>query len=262
MSRAGIGGVLRDLRWTYKDAQVEAGDGRKLTVRFACAEPALELRSVWHARKGPGPVRHAMFVTNRSGKPVTLTFQPSVDLAIVPPVGGPDALHAWYVKDEGAGGRTMPRRSPALCARPCRPAMPRMSRPCPGSDWVPIVILDSGGARGVYAAIEWSHCRLKVTGRGAAAGAGLRSRRRHARELYRRSPRRLRFRNAAGPDRRHTRATWTMPATACGSTCSTIPCRRNSARIPPIQSWSGMRSRPRASRTSRRPTRPPGSRSR
>ena len=174
MSRAGLGGVLRELHWTYKNAQVEAGDGRKLTVRFSCAEPALELRSVWRARNGPGPIRHAMFVANRSGKSATLTFQPSVDLSLVPPAGDREALHAWYVKDEGAWQPDNAKEKSGVVCEAVSPAYAKEVPAASGHDWVPIVILNAGGARGVYAAIEWSHCRLKVAGRRATTGTELR----------------------------------------------------------------------------------------
>ena len=65
LSQAEVAGQSKTLAWRFVDAAVEESDGRKLTLRFACDEPALEIASQWHARPGPGPVHHAMHVRNR-----------------------------------------------------------------------------------------------------------------------------------------------------------------------------------------------------
>lgn len=53
-------------------------DARKATFVFLCDRPALELRSVWTASKGPGPVRHFLSLVNQNDKSVTLGLQPSL----------------------------------------------------------------------------------------------------------------------------------------------------------------------------------------
>ena len=45
---------------------VDRSEGVKLTIVFTCASPAMELRSVWQAYEGPGPVHHSMFIANKS----------------------------------------------------------------------------------------------------------------------------------------------------------------------------------------------------
>ena len=56
----------KDLLWRFVDATVEQSEGEKLTLRFACDDPALEAVSQWHARPGPGPIHHtAPFGTAR-----------------------------------------------------------------------------------------------------------------------------------------------------------------------------------------------------
>ena len=169
MSRASGTEGPRDLRWTYRGAQVEADQGQKVTLRFTCAEPALELRSVWHARPGPGPVRHAMFVKNCSGRPVSITFQPGVDLSVVPPGDTAKALHGWYVKDEGAWTPDNPKEKPGIACESVSPGYAKQLACSSGNDWVPLVILDAGGVASLYVAIEWSHARLEVAADGSAA---------------------------------------------------------------------------------------------
>ena len=83
-------------KWVYHDAVVDGHDGVKLTITFTNAEPAMELKSIWHARPGPGPVRHAMFIANKSGKPVTIYEQESLDVH----VAGPAKRHQRLVHPE------------------------------------------------------------------------------------------------------------------------------------------------------------------
>jgi len=70
MSRAEAGGVQHAVKWVFQEGTVDSGDGRKVTLRFASNQPALELKSVWHARPGRGPVRHTMFLKNNTAGPV------------------------------------------------------------------------------------------------------------------------------------------------------------------------------------------------
>lgn len=173
MSKAAVDGTLSDLHWTYKDAGTDKSDGQKVTIRFVCDEPALELRSVWHAWKGPGPVRHSMLMLNKAGKPVTVTCQPSVDLDLVAPGQAKETLHAWYVNDEGGCWHDKAEK-PGIERDAVSPDYVREIAATPGYDWVPIVFLDSAGDQGVYAAIEWSHSVTRVSGLAATSGVAVR----------------------------------------------------------------------------------------
>jgi hypothetical protein len=92
--------------WKFADAAVDETNGRKVTLRFISTTPKLELKSVWWARKGPGPVEESMTIANRSGDILVLNGSDMVtaDLALVadspatlwrfnktPRGGGPDA---------------------------------------------------------------------------------------------------------------------------------------------------------------------------
>ena len=67
LNRVDVGGVQFHPRWTYRDGSVDKSDGTKVTIRFTSSSPALELKSVWHARSGPGPVRHQHVLRNNAG---------------------------------------------------------------------------------------------------------------------------------------------------------------------------------------------------
>jgi hypothetical protein len=92
--------------WKFQDATVDESNGRKVTLRFTSTMPKLELKSVWWARKGPGPVEESMTISNQTGDILVVDGRDLVtaDLALVadssatlwrfnktPRSGGPDA---------------------------------------------------------------------------------------------------------------------------------------------------------------------------
>lgn len=72
------------LHWTYRDTVRDEAAGT-LTMRFTCAEPALELLSRWRARPGTGPVEHLPTLINRGTKrlvvPTDVLAAADLDLA-------------------------------------------------------------------------------------------------------------------------------------------------------------------------------------
>src|SRR5208282_2792495 len=65
--------------WEYRDTAVDKKCGDQLTLRFTCVHPAMELKSVWRALPGPGPVENEVFVENRSGS--SIVFPPTLAAA-------------------------------------------------------------------------------------------------------------------------------------------------------------------------------------
>ena len=55
------------LTWEFRDATENSKNGYQVTLRFTCADPALEMKSVWQAVPGPGPVENWATVENKSG---------------------------------------------------------------------------------------------------------------------------------------------------------------------------------------------------
>jgi len=64
-----VSGLTPD--WEFKDATVDKTLGTKVTLRFTSSTPNLELKSIWWARPGPGPVEIATTIQNNSGDDVT-----------------------------------------------------------------------------------------------------------------------------------------------------------------------------------------------
>src|SRR3990167_127765 len=85
MSRADVGGVRHAIKWVYQEGTVDSSNGHKVTIRFTSSQPALELKSVWHARPGRGPVRHSMFLRNNTAGPITIYEQETLDIHVVGP---------------------------------------------------------------------------------------------------------------------------------------------------------------------------------
>ena len=154
-------------KWNYRGAAVDKSDGRQLTITFANALPAMELKSVWQARPGPGPIRQAMFITNRSDKPVTIYEQESLQVHLASP--GQKAAEQTTLtcikNDASVPDATGVYREPLV--RGYRKELPIAEH---DGSFIPFVAVDAGGARGVYLGWEWSIGRIAVTGN-AASGA-------------------------------------------------------------------------------------------
>jgi len=162
-SAAVTGGRPEDLKWKFKDSVLDKSDGQRLTVRFTCEKPALELKSVWWARPGRGPVRHAVSITNQSAQPVTIFDQPTVGLDLAGPDRG--TLRMWTFHTDGG----TPDRVGVYCDEIKGPAVNPLDRKRvfsreittnPNGQFIPYAVFDSGGKQGVYVGIEWSYCRI------------------------------------------------------------------------------------------------------
>ena len=154
LSQVETAGQHQTLRWHFVDAAVEENGGRKLTLRFACPDPTLELVSCWHARPGPGPVHHSMIITNRSTRAVTIGEQPTFDLDLA----GVVTLWSFH----GDGGTPDP---VGVYSRPLTaiPAGRRYTvRTTPNGEFIPLVVLEANGRQGVYMGLEWSFCRIEA----------------------------------------------------------------------------------------------------
>jgi hypothetical protein len=70
-------GKVHTLQWSYARHEYDAAD-RLLTLVFQNAVPKLELKSVWKAPRGRGPIEHWQLLKNASGERVTIESQPSL----------------------------------------------------------------------------------------------------------------------------------------------------------------------------------------
>jgi hypothetical protein len=96
-----IGQRKLPVHWRLTGAKRNEGaDASEVTFNFVSDDPPLELRSRWRAAAGPGPVEHALTLTNRGSVDVLLPRQSSLSMLIA---GG--RLEQWWV-EKGAGTPT------------------------------------------------------------------------------------------------------------------------------------------------------------
>jgi len=154
LSEAEVAGRRKTLEWRFVDAAVDERDGRKLTLRFACDEPALEIDSQWHARPGSGPVHHSMWVRNRSTQTVAIGEQPTFDLDLT----GADARWCFH-SDGGTADPVGVYRHPLTAEQAgCRYTV----RTAPTGQFIPYVVFDANQKHGVYVGLEWSFCQIQT----------------------------------------------------------------------------------------------------
>ena len=154
LSQAEVGSAVQTLSWTFKEGAMDKADGQKLTLRFVCADPLLELCSEWRARPGRGPVHHVIRITNRSDTPVTLLEQPTLHLDLVGPADNGIPVMWTFHSDGGTPDKT------GVYRDTMEPPFYRQVRTHPNGEFIPYAVFDSGGKHGVYVGLEWSYCRI------------------------------------------------------------------------------------------------------
>jgi hypothetical protein len=143
------------MHWIYKKGDIDYSDGTKLTLVFANESPAIELKSVWHARKGKGPIRHTMFITNNCGKTLTIYEQESLYLNLITPE---ENTKVWYINDDGSSPDSVGVYKDLL-SDGYRKSL-RISEDA--KDWIPFVVLDANSSHGLYIGWEWSIGRIDI----------------------------------------------------------------------------------------------------
>lgn len=152
LSEIDIAGRRQELQWRFVDAAVDDSDGRHLTLRFACTNPALEAVSEWRAYPGPGPVHHSMLIRNLSGKPISVRGQPIFDLDLT------GASTLWSFHTDGVTPDAVGVYQHPLAADPAGQRYTVLTDPT--GEFIPYVVLDADARHGVYMGLEWSFCRI------------------------------------------------------------------------------------------------------
>jgi hypothetical protein len=137
----------RPLPWKFKDATEDRSNGDRLTLRFDCTEPALELTSVWQARPGPGPVENYVTVENKSNSSVTFAPTDAAKLAMVS-----DDTVTLQRADKTAVG----------VGRVYRDVLANDDTYIADRAKFPLVFFDSGRLHGAYLGYEWEIGNLEV----------------------------------------------------------------------------------------------------
>lgn len=155
-----------------RDAKPDQPPGGQVFV-FTCANPKLEIRSLWEGSAGPGPVRHQLSIINRGTEAVLLPLQTTLAFdGIGASAGG--TFETWWV-EKGAGHpsdvgvhRQAADQGLALNSTPY--AMDETHEPIPWTS-----MYDPQARRGWYLGIESSaqvSIRLTRQEKGENAGAG------------------------------------------------------------------------------------------
>ncbi len=167
VGRADVGGAERSLHWVFAKGSEDKRDGTEITVIFTNAEPALELTSIWRARRGPGPVRHTMFIKNRAPQKLTLYNQESLDVQLAGS-GGDTAV--VYINDDGS----LPDATGVYHDR-LSAGYTKQLRVSEEQDFIPFALVDAQGKHGAYVGWEWSIGRIAITSYRAPKGAAIKA---------------------------------------------------------------------------------------
>ncbi len=154
IERLDMDGVKYSTNWVYLSGTIDKKDGTRLTITFKNESPALELKSVWQAHKGPGPIHHAMFIKNNSGKMITIYEQESFELH----VAGPDKQsNVVYISDD----RGLPDET-GVYRTPLTDNYTNTLQVSENQDWIPFLALETKKHGGMYFGWEWSVGRMAI----------------------------------------------------------------------------------------------------
>ncbi len=204
------------VHWRFMGERKEPG-GSETVLLFSCDEPALELRSIWRAYSGPGPIAHTIRIINRGGKELVLPLQPTLAFSLFMPE---QPLEQWWVERGGSRPSDF-----GTHREPMTPGFVSSLVSTPHGGPIPwCSVQDAKGRRGWYAGIEFSGIvrMLLQAGPAGTPQAGTVTR---ASGWAAAIPRRRRTARACPPERSlrrprpssaAMRAAWTMGATPCG----------------------------------------------
>ena len=152
--RAFVDGTSYPLKWEYMRGDLATQDGQKLTIRFACKQPPLELESIWQSRPGPGPVRHSMFIHNKSPQPLTLDWQPTLDIDLAGPANRAQPFALWTFHSDGGAPDAV-----GIYRDPIVPGFAGHIDTSRDGAFLPYAVID-GDDQGVYVGVEWGFCQI------------------------------------------------------------------------------------------------------
>jgi hypothetical protein len=135
------GDIDQTPNWTYAGASEDKSDGHEVTLRFTSTTPALELKSVWSARPGPGPVENHVTIENKSGGKVV--YSPNIAASVLQ-LKADESVHLWSFEKTSVGQGHMGNDL-------LGPGTHRSI----DSRCVPFIMFDVGSAHGAYIGYEW-----------------------------------------------------------------------------------------------------------
>ncbi|QGQ94271.1 DUF4082 domain-containing protein [Paenibacillus psychroresistens] len=127
--------------WIYQDTTTDTTSGVKITLRFTSTTPNLELKSIWWARPGTGPVENWMTVQNNTGG--TVSYGTSIQ-------GTNIAIKADSTADLYRFSKTA-YQMPTLD----KFTMNASTSITTSSAYIPFGLLNVNGSHGFYVGYEW-----------------------------------------------------------------------------------------------------------
>lgn len=147
-----LDGKPRNTDWKFEGVDHDAQTG-ELIFRYSNSSPKLDLKSVWRARRGHGPVEHWITITNNSQSTITITNQDSLALDGLT-LASDESAQAWWIN---RGGNT-PNLKGGVFTVGISPGLDQVliSDPMDGSSPVPWLAVQAGRERGLYVGWEFS----------------------------------------------------------------------------------------------------------
>ena len=159
LSKVELGGTTyEDLSWQFTSSSVDETAGKKVTLVFTCANPSLELRSIWWARPQAGPVEHWMTIENKTGSTLTLYQQESLQLT----VKGETDPTLWRFHKESAVADSVGLYKNDLQKNESYSAYTNTLNGSNTNGFIPLVFLDCEEEHGLYVGYEWPDGRINV----------------------------------------------------------------------------------------------------
>jgi len=135
------GNIGQTPNWIYAGASEDKSDGYAVTLRFTSTTPPLELKSVWSARPGPGPVENQVTIENKSGGAVV--YSPDIAAGVLR-LKADKSVHLWSFEKTGVGQGHMDNDL-------IGPGVHRSI----DSRQIPFIMFDADSAHGAYIGYEW-----------------------------------------------------------------------------------------------------------
>jgi hypothetical protein len=144
-----VGTNYQAVNWQFRGATEDRRKGHQVTLRFTCADPALELRSIWRALPGPGPVENEVSIENKSGG--NITFGPAIAAAAIKLVADAPVTLLRADKTQAGEGKVH------------QDVIGPNAQFSTDAGVIPLIMLGVGATHGAYIGFEWEVGGFKVS---------------------------------------------------------------------------------------------------